>query len=283
MKRIVVISGLSGAGKSTALGFFEDVGYFSMDNIPPLILGNLVELILQSKVEKAAMVVDVRSEALGDPVEEIKRMKKCRRDVIKLIFIEASKDEIVKRYALTRRKHPLGLNIEDAVEKEKELLRDLRSEADIIIDTTGLNPHEFRERLALYVEKISKEKLPFTFRLRSFGYKYGIPIDSDFVFDTRFFPNPFYIPHLSSKSGKDKEVKEFFQQYPEMKEYAMKIADLLLKAKEGYMREGRMGISAAIGCSGGRHRSVYITEEVGKILKEKGEEVVIEHRDIDRA
>ncbi len=282
MKRVVIISGLSGAGKSTSLGFFEDLGYFSMDNVPAIMLGNILSLLLNSNVEKAAMVVDVRSEAFGDPVKEVRKAKEMYPRYVIVIFIEASEGEIVRRYALTRRKHPLGMNIKDAVMKEREILIGIKEIADIVLDSTGLNPREFREKLASFIEEFTKEKMVFTFRLRSFGYKYGTPVDADFVFDTRFFPNPFYIPQLSNKTGLDEEVREFFKRYPEMREYAQDLAQILLMAKEGYMREGRMGISIGIGCSGGRHRSVYITEEVGRILRERGEEVVIEHRDISR-
>ena len=276
MKRFVVISGLSGAGKSTALGFFEDAGFFCMDNVPPVLIESIKDLVMKSPFPGAAVVVDVRGEAFGDPVEHLKTH---RKDVF-LIFLEASKEEIVRRYSLTRRNHPLGIGVEAGYEREKEALDGIREMADLVIDTTGMTHKDLREKLSNVYSEMMREEVPFTFRLKSFGFKHGIPQESDFVFDARFFPNPYYIPSLSSKTGLDEEVKEYFESFPQMKEYASVITDILLNAKKGYEKEGRMALYASVGCSGGRHRSVYIVELVARNLRELGERVVVEHREL---
>ncbi len=286
MKRIVVISGLSGAGKSTALGFFEDSGFFCMDNVPSIILESIVGLLMSSPVERIAMVVDVRSEAFGDPSKVLKKLKEVHGEKFTIIFLEASIDSIVKRYALTRRKHPLMdqyVSVEEAIRREKELLGEIRNIADFVVDTTNLNSHGLREKLQKLLETLEERVGRFTFRIESFGYKYGIPVDSDFVFDTRFFPNPYYDPKLSEKTGLDPEVEEFFSKFPEMEEYVENVLRIILKAKEGYAREGRNTLSVAIGCTGGRHRSVYIARKLSEKLKELGEKVSLDHRDVNRS
>ncbi len=282
MKRIVIISGLSGAGKSTALGFFEDHGYFCMDNVPSVMMEQIITLIVESKVEKAAMVVDIRSEIFGDPAEAVLKVKKTHSRLVHIVFLEAAPQVIIERYALTRRKHPLGLNLERALEKEREILATIREVADEIIDTTELSSRELRSKLTAFEEKISKETPTFSFRIQSFGFKYGLPMNSEFVFDARFFPNPYYVPELKDKTGLHPEVIEFLRKFPEIDEYIERIVELLLLSKEGYKREGRSGIFVSIGCSGGKHRSVYIAEKLKRLLKERGEEVVVEHRDISK-
>ncbi len=285
MKRIIVISGLSGAGKSTALGFFEDLGYFCMDNVPSIMLENLVSLIMNSSVEKSAMVVDVRSEVFGDPSEILRKLKKTLPDVMRIVFLEASNQEIIRRYALTRRKHPLEdetTNVEKAVEKEKNMLGEIKLMADFVIDTSSLNTHTLRERLKKILENLEEETSEFLFRISSFGYKYGIPVDSDYVFDTRFCPNPYYDPKLAKMTGLDEEVVEFFSRYPEIERYVDLMIRILTMAKKSYSREGRNSLSVAVGCTGGRHRSVYISERLAEKLKKLGENVVVEHRDMEK-
>jgi len=282
MKQIFIISGLSGAGKSSALGFFEDTGFFCMDNVPPRILTDVISLVMQSGIDKATMVVDARSEVFGDSIEKIRELKSVYEDIIKIIFLEASEKSIYERYALTRRNHPLGMNIEEAVKKEREILAPIREEADVIIDTTNLSPRQLRDKLRKVLEESYGEEFVFTYRLQSFGFKYGAPLDSDFIFDVRFFPNPYYIPELSKKTGLDKEVREYLGKYKDIKAYVDDVVDILQIAKSWYLKEGRTGISVAVGCSGGRHRSVYVVEEIGRKLQSLGEKVVVEHRDIKR-
>jgi UPF0042 nucleotide-binding protein len=276
MKRFVVISGLSGAGKSTALGFFEDAGYFCMDNVPPVLIESIKDLVMKSPFSGAAIVVDVRAKVFGDPVEYLKAYK---RDVV-LIFLEASKEEIIRRYSLTRRTHPLGLGVEEGYDREREELEGIREIADFIVDTTGMIHKDLRERMSEIYEKMSEEKKKFIFSLRSFAFKHGIPQDSDFVFDARFFPNPHYIPELSLKTGLDDEVREYFKNYPQIDTYADWIVKMILEAKRGYKKEGRNVLYVSVGCSGGRHRSVYIVEKIASALKDLGEEVMVEHREL---
>ncbi len=276
---------MSGAGKSTTLGFFEDLGYFCMDNVPSIMLENLVNLIMNSSVERSAMVVDVRSEVFGDPSRILKKLKETLPDVMKIIFLEASSGEIINRYALTRRKHPLmdrTSSVERAIEKERMMLGEIKLMADYVIDTSSLNTHSLRERLKKILETVEEETGTFVFRISSFGYKYGIPVDSDYVFDTRFFPNPYYDPDLAGKTGLDEEVAEFFSRYPEIGEYTKSVLEILTMAERNYSREGRNTISVAIGCTGGKHRSVYIAENLAKMLRSRGKSVVVEHRDIDK-
>ena len=271
----MVISGLSGAGKSTALGFFEDAGYFCMDNVPPVLIDSILDLVSRSPFPGAVVVVDVRSEAFGDPMEHLRKL----RGRMTLIFLEASKEEIIRRYSLTRRSHPLG-GVEEGYEKEREKLYGIREMADFVVDTTGMTHKDLREKMRELLEELSREKVAFTFRIKSFSYRMGIPPDADFVFDARFLPNPYYIPELSGKTGLDEEVVEFFKEHPEVDAYAEGIVETLMEAKGGYEREGRLSLQVAIGCSGGRHRSVYVAERVAEILRVKGEKVVVEHRDL---
>jgi len=282
VKQVFIISGLSGAGKSSALGFFEDTGFFCMDNVPPRILTDVISLIMQSGINKAAMVVDARSEVFGDPIGKTRELKSLYEDVIKIVFLEASEKSIYERYALTRRTHPLGMNIEEAVKKEREILAPIREEADVIIDTTNLSPRQLRDKLRKILEESYGEEFVFTYRLQSFGFKYGAPLDSDFIFDVRFFPNPYYVPELSKKTGLDIEVAKYLARYEDIETYVNDVVEILQVAKKWYLREGRTGISAAVGCSGGRHRSVYVVEKIKSKLQSFGEKVVVEHRDIDR-
>ena len=276
MRNLIVISGLSGAGKSTALGFFEDSGYFCMDNVPPVLIDSIYDLVSKSPFPGAAIVVDARGKVFGDPVKHIKSAK----DKLTLIFLEASTEDIVRRYSLTRRSHPLGMGIEEGVLREKEMLSEIREMADFIVDTSGMTHKDLRDRLRRLLEEISKERAEFTFRIKSFAFKHGIPSDSDFIFDARFFPNPYYIPELSAKTGLDPEIEEFFKKYEEIDEYIDEIVKILKIAKSGYENEGRTSLFVSIGCSGGRHRSVYIAKRIGENLRKMGEKVIVEHREL---
>lgn len=275
----MVVSGLSGAGKTTAIGLLEDLGYFCMDNIPATLIEEMTRLFMSSSIEKFAIVVDIRSEIFGDFVEKIKRLKEKLK--ARVIFLEASKEEILRRYALTRRKHPLqnGMSLEKAIEVEREKLMNLKEIADHVIDTTRLNAHQLREKL-LSILKI--EKGEGMIRIVSFGYKFGIPMDADFVFDARFFPNPHYHPNLSSKTGLDEEVRRFFKEYPQIEDYVKAVVKIILTAFYEYSKEGRKSLTVAIGCTGGQHRSVYIARRISEELKKVGISVLEEHRDIKK-
>ena len=275
----MVVSGLSGAGKTTAIGLLEDLGYFCMDNIPTALIEEMTRLLMSSTIEKFAIVVDIRSEIFGDPVEKIKRLKDKLK--ARVIFLEASKEEILRRYALTRRKHPLqnGMNLEKAIEIEREKLMSLKEIADHVIDTSRLNAHQLREKLLSILKAEWEEGI---IRIMSFGYKFGIPMDADFVFDARFFPNPHYHPNLSHKTGLDEEVKEFFKEYPQVEEYVKSIVKIVLTAFHEYSKEGRKSLIVAIGCTGGQHRSVYIARRIAEEISKTGISILEEHRDLGK-
>jgi len=274
-----VVSGLSGAGKTTAIGLLEDLGYFCMDNIPTALIEEMTRLLMSSTIEKFAIVVDIRSEIFGDPVEKIKRLKDKLK--ARVIFLEASKEEILRRYALTRRKHPLqnGMNLEKAIEIEREKLMSLKEIADHVIDTSRLNAHQLREKLLSILKAEWEEGI---IRIMSFGYKFGIPMDADFVFDARFFPNPHYHPNLSHKTGLDEEVREFFKEYPQVEEYVKSIVKIVLTAFHEYSKEGRKSLTVAIGCTGGQHRSVYIARRIAEEISKTGISILEEHRDLGK-
>ncbi|MBZ4662311.1 MAG: glmZ(sRNA)-inactivating NTPase [Thermotoga sp.] len=247
MKRIVVVSGLSGAGKTTAMGFLEDLGYFCVDNVPGNILEELLKLFMSSDLEKMAMAIDVRSEHLGDPIS-----------------------------------HPLqkdGIGLEDAIEKERKILSRIKEIADVVIDTTSMNTHQLRETLTHFLVNQSGGT---SVRIMSFGFKHGIPMDADFVFDARFLPNPHYVPELSSKTGLDSKVEAYFKNYPVVEEFIEKIYEVLKVAIEEYQRTGRRIITVGIGCTGGKHRSVYIAHRLKEMLEKEGFTVIEKHRDIEK-
>lgn len=282
MKEVIIVSGMSGAGKTTAMGFLEDLGYYCVDNVPGSVLDELLKLFLNSNLEKLALVVDVRSEALGDPVGSVRRLKENRELRVIVVFLEASKETLVKRFAFTRRKHPLQRNdvgLEEAIDKERELLAPLREIADHVVDTTNLTTHQLRGTLGQLLGRLEEKGVV---RIISFGYKYGIPTDVDFVFDVRFLPNPYYVPGLSQKTGLDEEVEDFLKNYPLVEEYVMDMYRILKKAVDSYFKEGKKIVSVGIGCTGGRHRSVYVARKLSEILSEEGIRTVEIHRDIEK-
>ncbi|PLV55556.1 RNase adapter RapZ [Thermotoga sp. SG1] len=280
MKRVVVVTGLSGAGKTTAMGFLEDLGYFCVDNVPGIILEELLKLFLSSDLEKMAIAVDARSEHFSDPVEAIEKIKKRTNALI--VFLEASKEEILRRYALTRRKHPLQRNdvgLEEAIEKERQILLPIKEIADFVIDTTKMTSHQLREILG---QSLMNQSGGISVRILSFGFKHGIPMDADFIFDVRFLPNPHYVPELSQKTGLDREVEEYFKKYSLVDEFVNKIFETVNIAVKEYQRSGRRIVTVGVGCTGGRHRSVYIAHRIAEMLKKEGFSVVEKHRDLEK-
>ncbi|MDK2786090.1 MAG: RNase adapter protein RapZ [Thermotoga sp.] len=280
MKRVVVVTGLSGAGKTTAMGFLEDLGYFCVDNVPGSILEELLKLFMSSDLEKMAIAVDVRSEHFSDPVEAIEKIKKRTNALI--VFLEASKEELLRRYALTRRRHPLQRNdvgLEEAIEKERQILLPIKEMADFVIDTTKMTSHQLREILG---QSLMNQSGGISVRILSFGFKHGIPMDADFIFDARFLPNPHYVPELSHKTGLDREVEEYFKKYSLVDEFVYKIFEVVNVAVKEYQRSGRRIVTVGIGCTGGRHRSVYIAHKIAEMLKKEGFSVVEKHRDLEK-
>jgi len=278
LKNLIILTGLSGAGKSTALGLLEDMGFYCIDNLPI----NLVETILpviSMNVDNIAFVLDARSENFERIDEILNNLKKKYASNLKVIFLTAKDAIIINRFAHTRRNHPLLKRVnslEKAIQLEREILTKALEFSDIVIDTSNLNPHQLREKL---VEILGSVKKKFLVRILSFGFKYGLPLDVDFIFDVRFFPNPFYIKDLREKSGRDEKVKEFLYNTQGVKEYLEMIKNVVDFALKRYENEGRMELSIGIGCTGGQHRSVFFAEELASIYRQRYE-VLLEHRDV---
>jgi UPF0042 nucleotide-binding protein len=285
--QIAVISGLSGAGRSTAAKCLEDLGWFVVDNLPPGLIAPMVDLgrRTQGAVSRIACVVDVRSRAftvdLRSAIAELDR-KGCHP---RIVFLEANNDALVRRFDGVRRPHPLqgeGRLI-DGIEAERELLRELRGEADLVIDTSVLNVHELRGKIAAAFGDTQSSTLQLT--IVSFGYKYGLPVDADVVADCRFLPNPHWIPELRPHSGLEDDVRKYVLDQPAAHEFLDQYAALMRIVDDGYRREGKRYVTIAVGCTGGKHRSVVMAEELATRLRATdptGVEVTVVHRDLGR-
>ncbi|MBC7254107.1 MAG: RNase adapter RapZ [Actinobacteria bacterium] len=282
---ITIITGLSGAGKSVAIKSLEDLGYFCVDNLPPSLLLKMVELCSQgaSGLEKLAAVIDVRGgeffRDLNQALEELDR----GRVPYQIIFLEADDDTLVRRFKETRRAHPLHSEggILGSIAKERELLRGLRARADVVIDTSRSSVHQLREQIMnRYQAREAAESLEMS--LVSFGYKYGLPLDADMVFDLRFLPNPFWVDELRERDGTDPMVRDYVLGQPESEEFLERLQSLILYLKDRFVREGRRYVTLAMGCTGGRHRSVVLVEELAGRLRKAGIKAEVRHRDMER-
>lgn len=281
--QLVIITGMSGAGKTVAIQSFEDMGYFCVDNMPPSLIPKFWELIKESgKVTKIALVVDLRSRTFFDEIQgmlgEIENTDFIDTSVL---FLDASDEELVSRYKETRRAHPLAMDglVTEGIRKERAILEDLKPRASLIIDTSTLTPRQLRE--TINQEFKSKDFEGFRVEMISFGFKYGLPIDADIAMDVRFLPNPHYIAELRPKTGMDQEVYDYVMSFPETEEFYQKFLDLLQTIMPGYIKEGKNSLTVAIGCTGGQHRSVALTRRVGETLS-KDYKVNITHRDKDK-
>jgi len=282
---LVIVSGLSGAGKSTALKVFEDMGFFTIDGLPFGLVHSLIDLFKQNAFKQyrgLALGLDVRQlNAKNNWDEFVANLKGSGID-LELIFLEANEQEIVRRYLTTRRPHPLsknGLGLEEAIKKEKEQLAWLRDRAHLVIDTSFYSVHDLRRTLQ---EKWLKDKASgFRVHLISFGFKYGMPLEADMLFDLRFLPNPFFVPELKPLSGQDKFVQEFVYQDEKSKQFLEYLKNFLSFLLPLYIQEGRFRLTIGFGCTGGRHRSVATAELVADFLKQKQYLVSIEHRHLE--
>jgi len=280
---IVIISGLSGAGKSLAVDAFEDMGYYCIDNLPPPLIKDFITLIKGDKhrLERVALVIDIRGgDFLDDFVFYSNTMDKRNIDY-KLIFLEASKVALLKRYAETRRQHPLaaGKTNGEAIDEEIERLAPIKEMSDLIIDTSELKNTELAHILRDFIQDSGQVK-PFRFIVQSFGYKYGMPAEADFIFDVRFIPNPFYAEGMREQTGKDAAVSEFVMGDPEAKFFANEVITMLERLKPSYIREGKPSVNVAFGCTGGQHRSVAMAIHVAERLREKEGNVILRHREV---
>ena len=281
---LVVITGMSGAGKTVAMQSFEDMGYFCVDNMPPSLLPKFWELVKESgKITKIALVIDLRSRAFFDEImSAIAGFDNTSFITTKILFLEASDDALVSRYKETRRTHPLASDgrIYDGIIAERRLLQDIKTRAQKVIDTTNLSPRKLREEI-MQAFSTGSEGI-FTIQVMSFGFKYGLPIDADVVMDVRFLPNPHYIAELRPLTGLDEPVYDYVMSQPEAKTFYHKLMDLLDFSIPGYKKEGKSSVTIAIGCTGGQHRSVAFAERIGRELLSDSYNVKISHRDKDR-
>ncbi|KQW52812.1 glmZ(sRNA)-inactivating NTPase [Nocardioides sp. Root1257] len=280
---LVVVTGMTGAGRSTAAKELEDLGYYVVDNMPPSLLRDVVRLVDESRgiEQPVAVVVDVRSGSFFETLQANLAQGATGRHAT-LVFLEATDDVLVRRQEAARRPHPLqGTGrLLDGLHREREVLAELRSDADLVIDTTALNVHQLTDRIADAFGTPDTRRLKVT--VTSFGFKYGIPVDADFVADMRFLPNPFWIPELRNGTGKDVEVADYVMSQPGAAEFLDGYVPVLEGVAAGYLREGKRFMTVAIGCTGGKHRSVAMTEEITRRLGASGFEARPTHRDLGR-
>ncbi len=280
---LVVVTGMTGAGRSTAAKELEDLGYYVVDNMPPSLLRDVVRLVDESrgKAQPVAVVVDVRSGSFFESLQANLAQGATGRHAT-LVFLEAADDVLVRRQEAVRRPHPLqGTGrLLDGLQRERKVLADLRSDADLVIDTSTLNVHQLTDRIAEAFGTPDTTRLKVT--VTSFGFKYGIPVDADFVADIRFLPNPFWIPELRAGTGKDPEVADYVMSQAGAAEFLDGYVPVLEGVAEGYRREGKRFMTVAIGCTGGKHRSVAMTEEIARRLTDAGFQTRSAHRDLGR-
>lgn len=279
---LVLVTGMSGAGKSTAARALEDIGWFVIDNLPPSLLADAVAAAPRPAAPGLAVVVDARGgDVFADLTAALTRLRTEGVDV-RTLFLEANDEVLVRRFESSRRPHPLQGpgRILDGVEQERALLSQFRADADLVVDTTGLNVHDLRRRVEAAFPDEQRVQLRAT--VMSFGFKYGIPVDADVVLDVRFLPNPFWVPELRERTGKDAAVNDYVVERLEAREFLDTVTRLLDTVAEGYLREGKRYVTVAIGCTGGKHRSVAMVENLSVRLVKQGVETLVFHRDLGR-
>lgn len=282
--RFVVVTGMSGGGKSTALKMLEDAGFYCVDNLPVSLIEKFAELITMpnSEISKVVLGLDVRADQSFE--ETTKTLDQLRKNGYKfeILFMDASDSVLIKRYKETRRVHPLaaGGRVEEGVRKERKVLDKIKRSADYVIDTSRLLTRELKEEIdRIFVQNEEYNSLMVT--VMSFGFKHGIPADADLVFDVRFLPNPFYIDELKTKTGNDKEVQDYVMGFQEAEDFMKKLVDMIQFLIPNYVKEGKYQLVVAIGCTGGKHRSVTLANELYKRMKDKGKYgMKLYHRDV---
>lgn len=282
MSDLVIITGMSGAGKSVAMQSFEDMGYYCIDNLPPDLLPKFIDLLVDSErsYEKIALVMDVRGGEVFGPISDtLNQLEESRKISPRILFLEADNQTLVSRYKETRRSHPLaklGLPLE-GINKERLLLEEIKGRSQHILDTSKLKPKQLKEQIEQLFS--GETHAPFVINVMSFGFKHGLPIDADLVFDVRFLPNPFYIEELRPMSGRDHEVSSYVMKWTETKKLVEKLTDLFEFMIPHYKREGKSQLIIAFGCTGGQHRSVTLAEYFGDYLNQEAP-TMITHRDV---
>ncbi len=280
---VILVTGMSGAGRSTATRALEDIGWFVVDNLPPTLMTNVVDYVAQrTGSRKVAVVADVRGGQLFEELRESLAAIKTAGHDLRVLFLEAGDEALVRRYESSRRPHPLQRDdsLLGAVQRERSLLSDLRADADIVIDTSNLNVHELRRSIEASFGDDDHVALRAT--VMSFGFKYGIPVDADLVADLRFLPNPYWDPKLKDLTGLDAAVNDFVVASDQAQEFLTKYAELIDLVEDGYLREGKRFVTIAMGCTGGKHRSVAMAENLSARLVKSGVEVRVVHRDLGR-
>ncbi|MDR3552436.1 MAG: RNase adapter RapZ [Clostridia bacterium] len=279
----LIVTGVSGAGKSRAVSVLEDLGFYCVDNMPPSLIPKFAELCMQTngKISNVAIVTDVRGGLLFNSLfENLDELKKLGGDY-KILFLDADDQVLIRRFKETRRMHPLslgGITVTEALRKERMMLKPARERADFIIDTSSLSPTQLKERLSVLF--VGGSKTAVIVNCQSFGFKFGIPADADLVFDVRCLPNPFYVDSLKQLTGLDEPVRQFVLRAPETQGFITRMFDLIDYLYPLYCEEGKSQLVVAIGCTGGRHRSVALTEELFKHLLERGIRAAVNHRDV---
>lgn len=282
-RQLVILTGLSGSGKSTVLKAFEDMGFYCVDNLPVELIPIFAELHAagESDFARAALLVDARE---GSQLEKLPPLlKHLRRDhPVTLVFIDANEDSLLRRYSETRRPHPLGkdVSVRESLRQERAMMGPIRKLADVVIDSTRFNVHELRH---FVTERFKNpDKRPMLVSVVSFGYRFGVPTDADLVFDVRFLPNPHFVPSLRHYTGKDPKVRRYIRSFPQTGEFLRRIQGLLTYLIPHYIQEGKSYLTIAFGCTGGKHRSVMLGEAVKTALEKHGYSAKVIHRDIDK-
>jgi UPF0042 nucleotide-binding protein len=283
-RQLVILTGLSGSGKSTVLKTFEDLGFYCVDNLPVELIPIFSELHFggTSEISRAALLVDAREGSQLLKLPETIRQLHREGVPAELVFIEASEESLLRRFSETRRPHPLGHDrpVREGLRRERQMMAPIQRLADVVIDTTKFNVHELRQFITTRFQ--SRGQRPLLVSLVSFGYRYGVPADADLVFDVRFLPNPHFVARLRRYSGKDPRVARYILSFPQTGEFLKRITDLLVYLIPHYIQEGKSYLTIAFGCTGGRHRSVMLAESVSKALSKHSYQAKVLHRDLNK-
>lgn len=283
--QVVVITGLSGAGRSEAARSLEDLGWFVIDNLPPALISTMLKLALApgNDINRIALVIDARGKSFFKTASKAIDQLQGEVSRFTLVFLDSDNEALVRRFDATRRRHPMsdGERVSDGIARERDLLSNFRDRADIVIDTSDLSVHDLRAKMRNYFESTSaQDELAIT--VLSFGYKHGVPLDADMILDVRFLPNPHWVDALRPLSGKDEPVRQYVMSQEATGDFLARTRDLLAVILPGYQKEGRHYFTLAIGCTGGRHRSVALVGELATAIRDKGFTVNVVHRDVDR-
>ena len=283
---IIIISGLSGSGKSTAMRALEDSGFYCIDNLPATLIPTFIELCQHSTrgLAKVAIVVDIRGREFLEDFQKVAQDLRAQGHAVKILFLESADDVLIRRYSETRRSHPVakerGLSLPEAVKEERGEMGFLREIADEVIDTTTLNVHQLRDVILERLLPATTQRMKIT--LLSFGYSYGIPTEADIVMDVRLLPNPFFVSELRGLTGKDAQVRDYVLRQEETTPFLQRFSEMIAYLIPLYEREGKSYLTIAIGCTGGKHRSVVITEHVAEMLGQRDQRITVRHRDVER-